>query len=106
MTKNQVARMMIDYLNGVGLHKAARLIKERVVNSPLSHLGDLGEQFDSKGEADYARDVREQAHRYCEARSKNIRPMRAINEADRNAVEGRDSALAFLAKRKRSIVRK
>jgi hypothetical protein len=49
---------------------------------------------------------RTQAHDYAKARNQNLKPLRQINEADENAREGRDSALAFLEKRRRSVVRR
>lgn len=43
---------------------------------------------------------------YAKARNQNLRPPRQIDETDENARNGRDSALAFLEKRRRSVIRK
>lgn len=47
-----------------------------------------------------------QAHEYAKARNQNLRPLRQIDDTNENARDGRDSALAFLKKRRRSIIRK
>lgn len=49
------------------------------------------------------------AHRaaeYAKARNQNLRPLRQIDETDNDARAGRDSALAYLERRRRSTVRK
>jgi hypothetical protein len=51
-------------------------------------------------------EAREAARRYAESKSKNVRPLRQIDESNKAAVEGRDSALAFIERRRRSIIRK
>lgn len=43
---------------------------------------------------------------YAKARNENLRPLRQVDETDENASEGRDSALAYLERRRRSVIRK
>jgi hypothetical protein len=49
---------------------------------------------------------RQRATDYAKARNQNLRPMRQMDETDENARAGRDSALAYLERRRRSAVRK
>jgi hypothetical protein len=51
-------------------------------------------------------EARESARRYAESKAKNTRPVRQVDETNASAVEGRDSALAFIEKRRRSVIRK
>ena len=50
----------------------------------------------------------QRAREYAKARNRNLRPLRQIDETDEDedARAGRDSALAFLEKRRRSVIRK
>lgn len=48
----------------------------------------------------------QRAAEYAKARNRNLRPLRQIKESDENAREGRDSALAYLERRRRSAIRK
>ena|SRR5918911_1407989 len=43
-----------------------------------------------------ATEARESARRYCEAKAKNVRPVRQIDESNPAAVEGYRSAMAWL----------
>jgi predicted kinase len=43
---------------------------------------------------------------YAKARNQNPRPLRQIDETDEDARDGRDSALAYLERRRRSVIRK
>lgn len=54
----------------------------------------------------HLQDAQNSAKQYCAARGKNIRPLRKVDETDENARAGRDSALSFLEKRRRSVIRK
>lgn len=48
----------------------------------------------------------QRAAEYAKARNQNLRPLRQIDEADENARDGRDSALAYLERRRRSVLRR
>jgi hypothetical protein len=48
------------------------------------------------------KEARESAHRYCEARSKNVRPLRQVDESNQAAVEGQLSALDWLKRKGKS----
>ena len=72
---------------------------------------DAGAKFDVEDEAQHSPDFRErmarvQAEEYVKARNQNLRPLRQIDQSDENAREGRESALAFLERRRRSAIRK
>lgn len=68
---------------------------------------DAGACFSVEDEAQHGPDSPAQrAAEYAEARNQNLRPLRQINETDENARDGRDSALAYLERRKRSVIRK
>ena len=49
---------------------------------------------------------RESALRFCEARSKNVRPLREVDESNQAAVEGQRQALDWLARKGKSRLRK
>lgn len=69
------------------------------VDSPAS--------FNVENEAQHGPDSpKQRAAEYAKARNQNLRPMRQVDEGDENAREGRDSALAYLERRRRSAVRK
>jgi hypothetical protein len=48
----------------------------------------------------------QRAAEYAQARNQNLRPLRQIDETDENARDGRDSALAYLERRRRSVIKK
>ena len=64
--------------------------------------------FHGEDEAQHGPDSPErvQAQEYAKARNQNLRPLRSINEMDENARAGRDAALAYLERRKRSVIRR
>lgn len=73
---------------------------------------DAGAKFDVEDEAQHSPDspeqirAQEEAQEYAKARNQNLRPIRQIDESNPAAIEGRDSALAFLERRRRSAIRK
>ena len=71
---------------------------------------DAGASFTVEDKAQHissvSSDPAQRAADYAKARNQNLRPLRQIDETDENACEGRDSALAFLEKRRRSLIRK
>lgn len=68
---------------------------------------DAGARFSVEDEAQHVPDSPTQrAAEYAKARNHNLRPLRQIDEKDENAREGRDSAIAYLERRRRSAVRK
>ena len=68
--------------------------------------GGSDTSFDKGDDWGRITEARASALRYIALRSKGIRPVRQIDESNQPAVEGRDSALAFIEKRKRSVIRK
>jgi hypothetical protein len=51
-------------------------------------------------------DAQKRAAEWADAKNRNLRPLRQMNETNENARAGRDSALSFIEKRKRSVIRK
>lgn len=100
--------------------EAKRFLKEfleRSRRAPQSPPDSTGASFQMKGGTDMdiatddniepqLQDAQSSAKQYCAAMAKNVRPLRQINETDENARAGRDSALSFIEKRKRSVIRK
>lgn len=69
--------------------------------------GDSPASFSSEDEAQHVPESPTQrAAEYAKARNQNLRPLRQINEKDENARDGRDSALAYLERRRRSMIHK
>lgn len=66
----------------------------------ISHVED-----DAQHGPETPESLEQRAADYAKARNQNLRPLRQIDD-DENAREGRDSALAFLERRRRSIIRK
>jgi predicted DsbA family dithiol-disulfide isomerase len=89
-------------------HALAQFLEsERERQSRQSAPADAGASFTVEDEAQHTPTVPAQrAADYAKARNKNHRPLRQMDEADENAREGRDSALAFLERRRRSVIRK
>lgn len=90
---------------------------ERSRHEPQSPPDSTGAISNTKGSTDmdvaiddnfepHTQDAQSSAKHYCSAMAKNLRPLRQIDETDENAREGRDSALSFLEKRRRSVIRK
>jgi hypothetical protein len=90
---------------------------ERSRRAPQSLPDSTGAISNAKGSTDmdiatddnielHLQDAQCSARQYCAAREKNLRPLRQIDETDENARAGRDSALSFLEKRRRSVIRK
>lgn len=68
---------------------------------------DAGASFSGEDEAQHGSDSPAQrAADYAKSRNQNLRPLRQIDETDENARDGRESALAYLERRRRSIIRK
>lgn len=71
---------------------------------------DAGAPFSVEDDAQHGPEPPEtpaqRAAEYAKARNRNLRPLRQIDERDENAREGRDSALAYLERRRRSVIRK
>jgi hypothetical protein len=68
---------------------------------------EAGASFHVEDEAQHVPDSPTQhAADYAKARNQNLRPLRQLDETDENAREGRDSALAYLERRRRSVIRK
>lgn len=69
---------------------------------------DAGARFSVEDDAQHGPETPEQraAAEYAKARNQNLRPLRQLDETDENAREGRESALAYLERRRRSVVRK
>src|SRR4051812_23634382 len=65
---------------------------------------DAPASFNVEDEAEHIPDALVQrAAEYAKARNENLRPLRQIDETDENARAGRDSALAYLERRRRSV---
>ena len=90
---------------------------ERSRRAPQSPPDSTEAIFNTRGGTDMAiatddnfephlQDAQNSAKQYGAVRGKNIRPLRKIDETDENARAGRDSALSFLEKRRRSVIRK
>ena len=95
--------------------RALREYMERERNTPQSIPDSPQSIFEAKGNTDtdlvtdanieqIKSEARESARRYAESRSKNVRQARQIDETNAAAVEGRDSALAVIEKRRRSVI--
>jgi len=69
---------------------------------------DAGDVLDieAKPKHHFDIDAQKRAAEWADAKNKNLRPLRQIYETDENARAGRDSALSFIEKRKRSVIRK
>lgn len=67
----------------------------------ISHIEDDAQQGLEPPESPAQR-----AAEYAKARNQNLRPLRQVDESDENARAGRESALAFLERRRRSAIRK
>lgn len=87
--------------------ESERLRQQREHRARLVTL-DAGASFSVEDEAQHSPDDSAQraAAEYAKARNQNLRPLRPIDETDENAREGRDSALAYLERRRRSVIRK
>lgn len=96
--------------------EAKRALNEYLRHAAQMHQGSPQRDFRTEGGSDTDFDngddlgqipaARESARRYVESRSNGVRPVRQIDETNQVAVQGRDSALAFIEKRKRSVIRK
>jgi phospholipase/lecithinase/hemolysin len=77
-------------------------------------LGDAGAAFSVEDGSQHAHKApaqrdgspEQRASDYAKTRNQNLRPLRQIDESDENARDGRDSALAYLERRRRSVIRK
>lgn len=68
---------------------------------------DTGAKFDTEDDSQHVPESPTQwAADYAKARNQNLRPLRQIDERDEAARDGRNSALAFLERRRRSVIRK
>jgi hypothetical protein len=68
--------------------------------------GDLGLDDVTEDERGrISKEAREQARRYVEAKSKNVQPVRTVNESNEAAIEGQLSAFDWL-KRKGRLLQK
>src|ERR1700749_2717281 len=86
--------------------EAERLRQQREQRAQCAPL-DAGASFNVEDEAQHVLDSSTQrAADYAKARNQNLRPLRQIDETDENVREGRDSALAYLERRRRSVIRK
>ena len=97
--------------------RALKEFMERSRHAPQSPPDSTGATYEPKGGTDmdietddnikpHLQDAQSSAKQCCSARKKNRRPLRQIDETDENARAGRDSALSFLEKRRRSVIRK
>ena len=80
---------------------------ERAKRHSRSVPADAGAAFSGEDEAQQAHTERARlAAEYAKARNQNFRPLRQFDESNESAREGREAALAYLEKRRRSVIRK
>ena len=72
----------------------------------LDALRTAASAFSDDSEGSYIEEAQERAREYCAARNKNLRPVRVVDPGNEAAVEGQRSALAFVERRRRSVIRK
>jgi hypothetical protein len=66
----------------------------------------FSEPDSTEPDSDMIKEAGKQAEQYAEARNKNKRPARVVDPKDVAGQEGQASALAWLARRARSKIRK
>jgi hypothetical protein len=54
----------------------------------------------------YVEEARQRARDYCEARNKNLRPVRPVDPNNQSALEGQCAALEYVERRRRSVIPK
>ena len=72
----------------------------------LDALRTAASAFSDDNEQDYIEEARQRAHEYAQARNKNLRPVRVVDANNEAAVAGQRSALEFVERRRRSVIRK
>lgn len=88
--------------------RAIALYLESQRESQRGARDDAGATFIDEAEPEHALDIdaQKRAAEWATARNKNLRPSRDMDETNENVRDGRDSALSYLEKRRRSVIRK
>lgn len=80
--------------------------KKRASQDLLELLKSAASAFADNTSQQDIEDARQRAREYCEARNKNLRPVRVVDPTNEAAVEGQRSALEFVERRRLSKIRK
>jgi hypothetical protein len=99
----EAKRALDEYLRR---ERYAPLARQGTPQRTFAAEGGLDTDFDTGDNLGQISEARESARRYVESKHNHNRPVRQIDENNQAAIEGRDSALAYIEKRKRSGIRK
>jgi hypothetical protein len=108
MSESETAQIMAYFLDTVGLHDAARIIKEKVLSSHSGRWGCSGAVFtvEDKAEPDFVTEARLKTQEWCAAKKRNVRPVRQQDLSNPSVAEGREAALDWLRRKAKSAIKK
>jgi hypothetical protein len=108
MTDIQVAETLVRFLNSVGLHEGATLIRKTSLDVHSPCWGATGATFINEDEPEprHVIEARIRAKEWCEAKNRNVRPVRPQDMSNPSVREGQEAALEWLKRKTKSAIRK